>query len=198
MAGEDGGLAGPVRVFVSYAHGDRVHEGLVRDLWVFLRGCGIDARLDLAAEADRVDWAAWMTRQVRDADRVLVCASAQYRRRAEGDAGPGEGRGVQFEAALIRDLFYAGREAGLARFVPVLLPGCSAEDIPLWLSPASAAHYRVTEFTVAGAEKLLRLLTGQPGVAVPPLGPVPVLPPDAVPGPVPGPGGGGRGCIPRW
>jgi hypothetical protein len=85
----------PMRVFISYAHGDLGHEELVRGLWVFLRACGIDARLDLAATADRVDWAGWMTREVRDADRVLVIASAAYKRRAEGDAGPGEGRGVQ-------------------------------------------------------------------------------------------------------
>ena len=65
----------------------------------------------------------------------------------------------------------------MARFVPVVLPGGSAEDIPVWLAPASAAHYRVSEFTVAGAEDLLRVVTGQPAVLVPDLGPVPVLPP---------------------
>ena len=171
------GSGRPVRVFISYAHDDPGHEGLVRELWVFLRACGVDARLDLAAAADRVDWAGWMTREVRDADRVLVIASPAYKRRAEGDAGPGEGRGVQFEARLIRDLFYADQEAGMARFVPVVLPGGSAEDIPLWLAPASAAYYQVSEFTVAGAEDLLRVLTGQPAVLVPDLGPVPVLPP---------------------
>ena len=155
VGGLSGGSGGgrPVRVFISYAHDDPGHEGLVRELWVFLRACGVDARLDLAAAQDRVDWAAWMTREVRDADRVLVIASPAYKRRAEGDAGPDEGRGVQWEARLIRDLFYADQEAGMRRFVPVVLPGGSAEDIPLWLAPASAAHYRVSEFTVAGAER---------------------------------------------
>ena len=166
-----------VRVFISYAHDSPEHEGLVRQLWVFLRACGIDARLDLAAAADRVDWAEWMTREARDADRVLVIASAAYKRRAEGDAGPDEGRGVQWEARLIRDLFYADQQAGMRRFVPVVLPGGSAGDIPLWLAPASAAYYEVGEFTVAGAESLLRLLTGQAAVLVPELGQVPVLPP---------------------
>ena len=102
------------RVLISYAHDDQGHEERVRGLWVFLRACGIDARLDLAAAADRVDWAAWMTREVRDADRVLVVASPAYKRRAEGDAGPGEGRGVQWEARLIRDLFYADQDAGIS------------------------------------------------------------------------------------
>jgi tetratricopeptide (TPR) repeat protein len=164
-------------VFISYAQGDPEHEGLVRELWVFLRACGIDARLDLAAAADRVDWAAWMTVQVRDADRVLVVASPAYKKRAEGDAGPGEGRGVQWEARLIRDLFLADPDAGMRRCVPVILPGGSAEDIPLWLAPAAGSVYRVSGFTVTGAEDLLRLLTGQPAVLVPELGPVPPLPP---------------------
>jgi tetratricopeptide (TPR) repeat protein len=167
----------PVRVFISYAHDDGVHEEQVREFWLFLRAQGIDARLDLPAAEQRVDWAEWMTQQVRDADRVLVIASPAYKRRAEGDAGPDEGRGVQFEARLIRDLFYANQEAGLGRFVPVVLPGCSPDDIPLWLGPASTAHYLVGEYTVAGAERLLRLLTGQPAEIEPPLGSVPVLPP---------------------
>ena len=166
----------PVRVFLSYAHDDADHEGRVREFWAFLRGCGVDARLDLAV-ADRVDWAQWMTREVQDADRVLVIASPAYKRRAEGDAGPTEGRGVQWEARLIRDVVYADQSAGLRRFLPVVLPGCSQADIPVWLSPASAAYYQVAEFTVAGAEELLRVLTGQPDVLEPPLGPVPVLPP---------------------
>jgi tetratricopeptide (TPR) repeat protein len=142
---------------------------------MFLRANGVDARLDLAV-ADRVDWTDWMTREVQDADRVLVIASAAYRQRSEGDARPGEGRGVQWEARLIRELFYADQQAGLRRFLPVLLPGFSQADIPVWLSPASATHYQVGEFTVAGAEDLLRVLTGQPGEMEPPLGPAPELP----------------------
>jgi tetratricopeptide (TPR) repeat protein len=166
-----------VRVSISYAHDDRVHEDRVRGFWRFLRENGVDARADMSAAERRQDWAEWMTRQVRDATYVLVIASPEYRRRAEGNAGPGEGGGVQWEARLIRDLFYAGQQAGLQRFLPVVLPGCSADGIPLWLGPASTTHYIVGEYTVAGADKLLRLLTGQPWETDPPVGPVPVLPP---------------------
>ena len=175
----------------------------MREFWVFLRQNGVDARLDLVAAQQRVDWTEWMTREVRDADYVLVAASAAYKRRAEGDAEAQEGRGVQWEARLIRNLFYRDQEAGLERFLPVVLPGGSADDIPLWLAPAAATYYRVTAFTVAGAEGLLRVLTGQPQIVMPQLGTVPTLPPDDVavavspgpPGP-PGPAyrGGDRGC----
>jgi hypothetical protein len=78
------GQAAPVRVFVSYAHDDAAHVELVRDFWLFLRANGIDARLDLPAAEERQDWAQWMTGEVRDADRIVVVASAAYRRRGAG------------------------------------------------------------------------------------------------------------------
>ena len=118
----------------------------------------------------------------------MVVASPEYRRRAEGDAGPDEGRGVQWEARLIRDRFYADQDAGLQLVLPVVLPGCSADDLPLWLAPASATHYQVAGYTVAGAEALLRVLTGQPLEIEPGLGAVPYLPPRGT-----GPAAGWRG-----
>ena len=166
----------PLRVFISYAHDDAVHVERVREFWLFLRANGIDARLDLHASEQRQDWANWIAREVRDADRVLVVASPEYRRRAEGDAGPSEGRGVQWESRLIRDRFYADLQAGLKWSIPVVLPGCSASDIPLWLMPASTTHYVVSDYTVAGAESLLRVLTRQPQEVEPQLGVVPRLP----------------------
>jgi len=176
-AGQDDVGRVAVRVFISYAHDDAAHEDRVRDFWRFLREHGVDARADMSAAERRQDWAEWMTQEVRYAERVLVVASPAYKRRAEGHAGPAEGRGVQWEARLIRDLFYADQQDGLQRFLPVVLPGCSADDIPLWMGPAATTHYQVSEYTVAGAETLLRLLTGQPGETEPPLGVIPVLPP---------------------
>src|SRR5712691_8586851 len=103
-----GSGARPVRVFVSYAHeaGDPGHGERVRELWLLLRSCGVDARLDLVGREVRRDWVQWMAGEVRDADFVLVVASPSYRVRAEGDAEPDEGRGVQWEAWLIRSRFY--------------------------------------------------------------------------------------------
>src|SRR5690348_17215490 len=172
-----GAGAAPVRVFISYAHDDAAHQERVRDFWLFLRANGIDARLDLPAAERRQDWAQWMTRQIRDAGRIIVVASPEYRRRADGDARPDEGRGVQWEARQIRDRLYADQDAGLQLVLPVVLPGGSGGDLPLWLAPASTTHYPVTGYTVAGAEALLRVLTGQPLETEPALGMGPYLPP---------------------
>ncbi|WP_322750861.1 MULTISPECIES: SEFIR domain-containing protein, partial [unclassified Frankia] len=174
----------PPRVFLSYAHESPEHENVVRDLWIFLRSREIDAKLDKAAAERRQDWPLWMLAEVRASDFVLILASPQYRRRSEGEAAADEGRGVQFEAALIREELYRDRPAAMAKFLPVLLPGRSVEDIPVWLGPYATTHYPIAEIsdTGAGMETLLRVLTGQPFEIEPPLRPGtrPVLPPRGV------------------
>jgi tetratricopeptide (TPR) repeat protein len=144
----------------------------VRDLWIFLRSCGVDARLDRIAAEQPQDWPLWMGDQVREADHILVVASQAYRTRAEGRAPADEGHGVQYEARLIRDAFYRAPH-GIARFLPVVLPGQSRDGVPDFLG--SNTVYEVREFTIAGAEALVRFLTSQPGEIEPPIGTKPVL-----------------------
>ncbi|MGH3830958.1 MAG: toll/interleukin-1 receptor domain-containing protein [Pseudonocardiaceae bacterium] len=165
----------PVRVFISYAHGDPEHEDQVRRLRDFLCGQGIDAQLDRVAAERRQDWPDWMLQQIRAARFVLMIASPGYRRRAEGEAPASEGRGVQWEARLIREEVYADYKAALNRFLPVVLPGGSAADIPQWMGPTTTTYYMVSDYTVRGSDSLLRLLTDQPSETQPPLGSVPVL-----------------------
>jgi tetratricopeptide (TPR) repeat protein len=171
----------PVRVLISYAHDAEEsapgHVERVRQFWTFLRAHGIDARLDALAANRLQDWPAWMDEQLRAADFVLVVASPAYRERAEGRAPAGEGRGVRWEARLLRDILYRDGEAGLAQVAGVVLGDGSPEDLPDWLTPASRTWYAVPEFTVAGTEPLLRLLTGQDAELQPALGVVPDLPP---------------------
>lgn len=184
-----GDPARPSRVLVSYAHqpDSPDHTESVRRLWVLLRECGIDARLDLPAARQRRDWALWMADEIREADFVLVIASRAYRERAEGRGDPDVGWGVRWEARLIRDAFYRDQR-GLDRFVPVVLPGEDIDGLPDFLGPATSTVYHVSDFTVSGANALLRLLTGQPEIVEPPLGRVPVLGPlSGSTGPVPAP-----------
>jgi tetratricopeptide (TPR) repeat protein len=164
----------PPRVFISYAHASEEHAEAVRSLWLLLRANGIDARLDRVAALERQDWSLWMADEIREADHVLVIASDAYRRRATGAATAHDGRGVQWEARLVRDAFYNNQHA-LSRFLPVVLPGQSVDGVPDFLGPHICTVYTVTDFTVAGAEPLLRLLTRQPEETEPPLGTPPVL-----------------------
>ena len=170
----------PPRLFLSYAGDSPAHVEAVRQFWVFLLGQGVDARMDLPAAAHRRDWADWMLTEVRDADFVAVIASPEYKRRADGFAGPQTGRGVQFESRLIREYLYADYRAHTPVVLPVLLPGRSAADIPDWLGPTTTTHYRVEECTVHGAEALLRVLFDQPAVTAPAVAPAASHLPDPV------------------
>ncbi len=60
--------------------------------------------------------------------------------------------------------------------MPVVLPGRSVAEIPSFLQPNTADHYIIKDFTVAGAEDLLRHLTRQPPYQRPDPGQAPVLP----------------------
>jgi hypothetical protein len=168
--------ARPVRVFVSYAHASALHVEAVRQLWLLLRENGVDARLDLPATARRQDWTLWMLEQFRSAEYVLVIASQEYRRRADGEAAADEGRGVQFEGALLRDHYYEDRKTWARKVLPVLLPGEGVEGLPRWLGPTSSAVYSVKELSAAAVEELLRVITEQPAYVESPLGLVPALP----------------------
>ena len=163
------------RVFISYAHDSDAHREQVRDLWIFLCAHGVDARIDRVAAEQRQDWTLWMEQQVAEADRILIVASPAYKTRAGHEADPDVGRGVQYEARLIRDLFYRD-QSDLGRFLPVVLPGGSIDDVPGFLTPTTSTVYRLSEFTVAGAEALLRVIHQRPGEVQPVIGPVPDLP----------------------
>jgi SAM-dependent methyltransferase len=180
MPPPDIAVSPPIRVFLSYAHDDHNHTERVRRFAAFLRQVGIDAHTDLPAAEQPQDWPLWMLGEIRSATFVLIIASPQYRRRAEGLAPPDQGRGVQWETRIIRNEVYGDQPAALHRFLPVVLPGGSPNDIPTWLGGVATTHYSVTEYTVQGAEKLLRYLTNQPFELAPELGTVPVLPPRAL------------------
>ncbi len=176
----------PPRVFISDAHSSPAHLPAVRELWQSLRLHGIDARLDLRAAEQPQDWALWVLEQIRDADYVLVIVSPAYRRSAEGLASPDERRGAAFEASLFREAFYADPVEARRKYLPVLLADARAVDIPAFLGPASATHYRIGEHPADDAEPLLRVLIGQTPQPRPDVGaadPLAAAPNQRVPGP---------------
>jgi hypothetical protein len=174
-------VTGP-KVFISYAHDDDGHKETVRALAELLVRNGIDVDLDQWAGPGRQDWQAWATSLISQAAFVLIIASPAYRRVGDGFARTNENRGAQAESATIRDLLHQDRHTWTAKLLPVVLPGRSIDDIPLFLQPYCADRYHVTELSDAGAEDLLRALTGQPRYVRPALGAVPHLPPRSLPG----------------
>jgi DNA translocase FtsK/SpoIIIE-like protein/SEFIR domain-containing protein len=166
----------PQRVFISYAHEDDAHRGLVLRFAQLLRSSGIDARIDQFVEHSTFDWPSWMHAEITQADVVLCVASPSYKSRTEGTFKPPTGRGARWEGAILRDWIYDGlRDAGRG-ILGVVLPGGSAENLPYFLFPSSRTYYSIPALDLAGIETLLRRLTQQPSVTPYPIGEVPTLP----------------------
>jgi hypothetical protein len=140
----------------SYAHESDEHDDAVRDLWVLLRARGVDAVLDTPAAERRQDWPLWMADELRGCDYVVVVCSPEYRRRAEGRTAADEGRGVPYEAFLIREMLYRDRDRWFGRILPVLLPGRGPDDVPDWLGPYSPSSPPTAEDHLARVGHALR------------------------------------------
>jgi hypothetical protein len=150
-----------VTVFISYAHDSAKHVDLVRQFWRFLRLNGIDARIDLWAAREPRDWTVWTHEQIRLSTFVLMVASPAYKRRAEGGANSDDGRGVQWESRLLREMRYRNPEDARRRQLPVVLPGGSADELPDWAGPAGSTRYVVRDFTADGATELLHYIRSE-------------------------------------
>jgi hypothetical protein len=149
------------RVFVTYAHDSPEHKEQVRRFGTFLREqIGLDVHLDQWYDNVRRDWSAWAIEQLNNADFVLVVASPQYKRRADGAAPADEGRGSQFEAGIIRNNLTRNLRKETERVLPVVLPGRSVDDVPTFLNAHSTTTFYVKDFTEEGVRDLLAAITG--------------------------------------
>lgn len=150
------------KVFVTYAHDSPEHRMRVLRFSEFLRSrIGLDVHLDQWDHNERRDWSLWALDHLDTANYVVVIASPEYKRRAEGTAAPDEGRGSQFEAARIRDRLTRNLAGEIKRLLPVVFPQQSVEDIPNFLNPYSTTHYHVKTFTEEGVADLLTAITGR-------------------------------------
>jgi SEFIR domain len=156
-------------VFLSYAHDSEAHNDQVLAFATFLRSMGIKAVLDTWATNSRQDWYAWMIKHITEADYVIVVASPMYRWTGDGIDPQARHRGVQSEAALMRELVYGDRAGRLPTILPVLLPGHGIDEIPLFLQPHTATRFEVSAFTESGAEELLRVVLRRPRHVEPPV-----------------------------
>ncbi|GLY36704.1 hypothetical protein Amsp01_027280 [Amycolatopsis sp. NBRC 101858] len=158
-------------MFFSYSHDTQAHKDHVRRFATFLHSrIGLEVVLDQWYDGSRIDWSLWATRHLKAADFVIAVASPRYRERADGDAPPDEGRGAQYESAMLRNKMTKDIEDGTRRILPVVLPGGSIDDIPEFLNPYSMTRYEIAEFTDEGVADLLAAITGRGKHPVPPRG----------------------------
>jgi hypothetical protein len=151
------------QVFVSYAHDSQLHKRSVRRLCELLAKSGIDIRVDCWAAGERRDWQVWTTAQILEADFVIIVASRACQWVGDGAITPGTHPGLQSEMRTLRELYHRDPDTWTKKMLPVVLPGRSVNEIPLFLQPYTADHFIVPSITPAGVKDLLRAMTRQSG-----------------------------------
>jgi len=179
MVAGDRQLAGGRRrpkVFISYAHDSPEHVDDVCRLAELLHTNGCDIWIDQQI-AERVGWGELTGAKIEDADYVLAIASPAFQRVGDDHVPYDQNRGARAELGLLRELLQADGHRWTRKVLPVLLPGRTEADVPRFLQPHNRTRYTVTDFTVTGAEELIRVLTDQPVYRLPEPGDAPHLPP---------------------
>ncbi|HET6991648.1 MAG TPA: toll/interleukin-1 receptor domain-containing protein, partial [Bacteroidia bacterium] len=147
-----------LKVFISYAWESEEFKSTVWELaqWILKEGKGkleveIDQKYSITPPPE--GWQAWMTKQVKLSDIVLVVCSAKYCRRFEKKEGNKDiGRGVIFEGAIITQEIY-NSQLNNTRFYPILHDSGIQSHIPSLLLSWDNNH----RFP-SGNENILKLL----------------------------------------
>ena len=155
-------------VFISYSHDSDEHAERVRGLCASLSRDGCDCRLDVYKDTDE-DWPIWMTRQLLETGFVLCVVTETYARRFQDRELPDQGKGVGWEAGLIRRLLYQ-KKLHNNRIFPVFFVPSDERRIPLEL-----VGYDFFFLAGAGYEALLRKVLNQPNFTPPDAGRPPNL-----------------------
>jgi len=167
------------KVFISYSHDTPEHTQLALQLGNTLRDLGVEAELDQYHIRPSLGWPRWCEEQLRpeNAAFVLVICTRIYRQRVEGKTAADEGRGVFWEGGILYTYLY--NEKGNNRFIPVLLPDATKDDIPVPLRDNTRYCLKTFDLNDSGFQALYRELTDQPAVCKPPLGKKVHLAPDS-------------------
>ncbi len=148
----------PQKVFISYAWESDEFKHSVWELatWIVKKGEGkieveIDQKYSITAPPE--GWPAWMTKQVKQSDIVLIVCSPKYCRRFEKkESNPDTGRGVLFEGAIITQELY-NSQLNNTRFYPILPDNGIPSHVPSLLLSWHNNH----RFP-SGNENILKLL----------------------------------------
>lgn len=159
------------RVFISYSHESSEHKQRVLAFANRLVQEGIDVTLDQWAREPAGGWPFWMERELASSRHVLVVCTREFHKRMESAEVGAGGKGVFWEANLLRGYLYSTR-GNDPKYIPVHFGPPEAASIPPIL--ATATSYRID--SPAGYLALYRRLTGQPEVAKPELGQILVMP----------------------
>jgi hypothetical protein len=153
-----------VTVFISYSHDSAAHRDRVLGLSERLRQDGIPTLLDRYLEqgSPPEGWPRWMLNGLDTATQVLCVCTETYYRRFRGLEVPDQGKGVDWEGALITQTLYDARSRS-HQFIPLLFDRADEPHIPEPLRPHTHYLLNCEEAYQALYDALLAQAGVQPG-----------------------------------
>lgn len=149
------------RIFICYAHEDDAHKKMVRDFAELLRARGLDPVIDKAHEGPRTSWDHWALHQIRAADFVAIIASPLVKAVGDDTYEGTDRAGIRNELGVIRNL-QQKHPAWARHLLPVVLPGRSVDEIPMFLQPQTMDHYIVDALIKSELDYLLKAVDTTP------------------------------------
>ena len=150
-------------ILISYTHEDEEHKAWVRNLAERLRADGVDVILDQWDLRPGQDVLAFMERRIRQADRVLLILTPEYRRKANDRIG-----GVGYESLVITGQLSSN--LGTAKFIGLLRRGDWSDSVPTFILSRYHIDFRDDAAIEKAYEELLRDVHETPAHPKPPLG----------------------------
>jgi hypothetical protein len=156
-----------VRVFISYCHTSPEHEQWVEQLGTFLRGSGIDARMDVWHLRRGMDLPQFMTNELALASRVILVSDEKYAEKADGRVG-----GVGWETMIVQgDMAQQPPES--TKYLVIVRSKKLDDGLPRYLKTKFVIHWPEQKSDTKNREVLLRELYNV--LAIPPIGERPVF-----------------------
>ena len=148
------------RIFISYSWDSESHKNWVAKLATVLRSDGVDTTLDQwhAIPGDQLP--AFMEKEIRENDYVLVICTPDYRLKSDGRRG-----GVGYEGDLMTAEVHTQRNH--RKFIPILARGIWTNSAPSWLKGKYYVDLSTTEKYETNYSDLMATLLGTR--AAPPL-----------------------------
>jgi hypothetical protein len=126
----------PIRVFISYTKSNNQHQDWVKAIGAYLRGAGIDARLDIWHLRPGMDVAQWMCNELDMADRVLLICDELYAQKADGRHG-----GVGWEIRVIQGDVLQSQATNPDKYVPIIVTEEAASGMPAFVKSVYCLHW---------------------------------------------------------
>lgn len=139
------------RVFISYTGEDLQNSKWVKDFACRLRGCGVNARLDIFHLKPGQDLPQWMTNELIMADKVLLICDKYYAEKADNRKG-----GVGWETMIIQGDMLSNQEQ--SKYIAILKDSDIDQSLPLYVKSKYALNWSTGEITDKDFNELLLYL----------------------------------------